>query len=212
MMKRRILLLLGCIATVATMPAAPIDSIFASMPSRLLPFVSRDNRLDCLDLYNNNMQAVAQNELGERTRLLKKTADYMHLKISEASRMEIKLLTHEGDTLVGVAHTVLTPAGDSRVRFYTTTWQERTDVRVPHPDPATLLEKPDSISDERFAEWKADAGGPWVRAFFSPDNDKLTYVLSTETVRREWQDAVARCLRLKEFRWNGKNFLPIEPE
>ena len=39
-----------------------------------------------------------------------------------------------------------------------------------------------------------------------------TYVLSTETVRREWQDAVARCLRLKEFRWDGKNFLPIEPE
>lgn len=211
MMKRRIQLLLGCIATVATMHGMPIDSLFASMPTDLLPFVSRDNRLDCLDLYNSNMQAVAQNELGERTRLVRKTADYLRLKISEASWMELKLLPAGNDTLVGVVHTVLTPAADSRVAFYTTTWQARNDVQVPRPDTETFWAKPDSIDVTLFEQWKVAAGGPWIAATFSPDNDRLTYTLSTDMVRTDWRDDVARCLRQIVFQWDGKAFTRIEP-
>ncbi len=210
-MKRLVVIFLLALVAGQRSMAESMDSLFASMPPGLLPFVNRDNRLDCLDLYNNKMRAEVQNELGEKTRLVEKTDDYLRLEISKVSRMELKLLRQDGDTLVGMIHTVMAPNADSRVRFYTTAWQPVTDVKLPKPDSDAFWHKPDSVSVDRFQHWKSAVDTSWVAASFSAGSPELTYTLSIESVRSDWRDRIAACLQKQVYSWDGKEFQKVAP-
>lgn len=206
-MKRLFLTLSVLLMAVRCCAGVPIDTLFAGMPGRLLPLLNLDNRLDCLDLYNSKMNAEVTNVWGERSRLTAKTADYLRVELSAASRMELKLLPLGNDTVIGRIHTVLTPAADSRVDFFTTAWEPWGGVLVVPPSVDEFWMRPDTVTEVRFEELRRAAGVAWVEAVFSSAGDTLTYSLSLDNVRSDWREEMRRCLRPVAYHWDGTKFV-----
>ncbi len=211
-MKRTIILFLAAVMGAGARAAVPIDTLFAKMPDRLLPVLDWDNRLDCLDLYNSKMRAEVTNVFGERSRLVAKTEDYLRVDLSASSRMELKVLPHGADTIVGLIHTVLTPAADSRIDFFTPDWKPLDSVYVRMPESGCFWKRPDSMTAERYDELRSGAGIPWVEASFSPEGDTLTMCLSLDNVRSDWREDMERCMQKVAYRWNGSRFEAIAQE
>lgn len=206
-MKRLFVILFVLLTATRICVAVPIDTLFAGMPDRLLPLLNLDNRLDCLDLYNGKMNAEVTNLFGERSRLTVKTADYLRVELSAASRMELKLLSMGNDTVIGRIHTVLTPAADSRVEFFTTAWKPCGTVHVVPPKENDFWVRPDTVTEARFEELRRAAGLAWVEAVFSSTGDTLTYSLSLDNVRSDWREEMRSCVRPVTYRWDGAKFV-----
>lgn len=104
--------------------------VFAAMPDSVLPMVSKNNRLDCIDFIENQMEAKVRNALDEYVTLEALTSDYARFRTSNASLMEMKLLKQADSTLVlAVVRTVQmgesgTPQRmeDSNLTLFTTDW------------------------------------------------------------------------------------------
>lgn len=81
------------IVPVAPATAQPLmRDVFAAMPDSVLPLVTKNNRLDCIDFIENNMEAKVRNRADEYVTLETLTADYARFRTSAASFMEMKLL------------------------------------------------------------------------------------------------------------------------
>jgi hypothetical protein len=74
--------------------------IFAQLPDSVLPLTTRNNRLDCIDFIENGMEARVKNLFGDQVVLDSLTEDFMVLRTSEASCVEMKLFAEGTDTLI----------------------------------------------------------------------------------------------------------------
>lgn len=96
-----------------------VDSLFAAMPDSIVPVMSRDNRLDCLDFYKSGMTANVRNILGGKCSIDTMGADYLRLSPTAASDVELRLYGADGGAeVVAVAYTYGAPARETVVRFY----------------------------------------------------------------------------------------------
>ncbi len=73
-------------------PRPLMRDVFASMPDSIAPMVTRNNRLDCIDYIENNMEARVRNILDEYVTLEALTADYARFRTSPSAFLELKLL------------------------------------------------------------------------------------------------------------------------
>ena len=95
------------------------------MPDSLAPLLTKVNKEDFGDFLASNMKAEVKNRLGKNSEMLKLTADYLNLKMSESSEVQMKLLpVNDSVKVVCVVHTYKGPAADSSIRFYNTQWEE----------------------------------------------------------------------------------------
>ena len=95
------------------------------MPDSLAPLLTKVNKEDFGDFLASNMKAEVKNRLGKNSEMLKLTADYLNLKMSESSEVQMKLLpVNDSVKVVCVVHTYKGPAADSSIRFYSTQWEE----------------------------------------------------------------------------------------
>jgi hypothetical protein len=111
--------------------------IFAQLPDSVLPLTTRNNRLDCIDFIENGMEARVKNLFGDQVVLDSLTEDFMVLRTSEASCVEMKLFAEGTDTLICVNRIYMGPVADSEVKVFDTSWSfVRT---VPRPDVARFV-------------------------------------------------------------------------
>ena len=138
-MRKTILFVLCAVMEVcASLPAwadgVLMRDVFAAMPDSIEPMVTLNNRLDCIDFIENDMEARVRNMADEYVKLECLTPDYARFRTSGSAVMELKLMTAVADTLAD-ADTVLcmvrtveagidsTRIADSRVAFFTPQWQ-----------------------------------------------------------------------------------------
>lgn len=117
---RKILLFIACVLGIsASAQSVRMKDVFAAMPDSLMPMVTTNNRLDCIDFIENNMEAKVQNRVEEYVELKMLTEDYLLFQLSEVSHVEMKLLT-VSDTLqvVCLVRTRRGAVADSHVEFY----------------------------------------------------------------------------------------------
>jgi len=112
--------------------AQTISYYFIKMPVNLIPSVSIDTRRDLVDFYNNGKSAVMPSAFGTEVVLKDMSEDYLLLQTSENAEMQLKLL-QVNDTLqvLALIHTVAAPLKDSRISFYSTTWQPLSKPEMP---------------------------------------------------------------------------------
>ena len=116
---KKILLLILMICT-CSLQAQDMKSLFIAMPDSLAPLLTKVNKEDFGDFLASNMKAEVKN-----SEMLKLTADYLNLKMSESSEVQMKLLpVNDSVKVVCVVHTYKGPAADSSIRFYSTQWEE----------------------------------------------------------------------------------------
>ena len=121
-------------------------NVFAAMPDSVAPLVSKNNRLDCIDFIENNMEAKARNTLGEYVTLEALTADYARFRTSSASVMEMKLLpTSDTTSVLCLVRTAQTGEPDtprrledSNIQFLNPDWTPLTTASPSHPSSAAL--------------------------------------------------------------------------
>lgn len=219
-MKQLSLFLLIVLSSLSVRAQQPLmRDVFAAMPDSVLPMVSKNNRLDCIDFIENQMEARVRNVLGEYVTLEALTKDYLRFRTSSAALLEMKLLpTSDSTAVLCLVHTAqLGGEGsalrleDSIIRFLNPDWtelskQETIDFNVPDVSAFVKADAPDSLrADFEQAKRSLAAFHP-VRMAFSSDDAVLTLTLQTALLSMEEKRAVEGRLQPVVRRWNGTRF------
>lgn len=219
-MKQLSLFLLIVLSSLSVRAQQPLmRDVFAAMPDSVLPMVSKNNRLDCIDFIENQMEARVRNVLGEYVTLEALTKDYLRFRTSSAALLEMKLLpTSDSTAVLCLVHTAqLGGEGsalrleDSIIRFLNPDWtelskQETIDFNVPDVSAFVKADAPDSLrADFEQAQRSLQAFHP-VRMAFSSDDAVLTLTLQTALLSMEEKRAVEGRLQSVVRRWNGTRF------
>lgn len=187
--------------------AKSVRELWLNLPDSVAPYLSGSQRLECVDFYEMHSTAETTNLLGGRTRIDTMTVDFMQVRLSKASALQMKLLpTADGkDSVLCVVHTFFGPERESSVRLFTQDWRPLGRVALP-ADASSFFARPDTMASERFNELLACLDPVMYCADLAADSNTLTvkpsYCVASESDRKEL-DAIALQRKLN---WNGATF------
>ena len=196
------IIILVCLFVFCTAVSAQLHmrEVFAQLPDSVLPLMSKNNRLDCIDFIENGMEARVKNHFGDPVVLDSLTHDYLLLHTSESGYVEMRLLLKASDTLLCVNRTYLGSVADSEVRVYDTLW--RFVAVVQRPDFAQFF-KP-SADDEQWQVEELDTLRmirseaetlPLMKASLSSVPNKVEWELQTAEFSKELKKVASRYLQ-----------------
>ena len=114
----------------SVMPVHTIADAFRQMPDSLLPYLSRNNRLDFIDYMESKMKAEVTNKLGGISEMTALTDDSLSIRMSASLRVDALLLhldepVDDISQCIAFIETFLTDSlyGESVIRLYTVYWQ-----------------------------------------------------------------------------------------
>lgn len=153
--------------------------VFAQTPDSIIPLMTKNNKLDCIDFIENNMRARVKNKFDSYSELTALTTDYLRLQVSEKSSIEMKIFN---DSLLCLVRTYYGPAADSEVYIYNVRWQP-VSYTITRPKADDFFQ-PDA--DAEVCGMLRQL--PLIKATLSPDDTTLTWELQitdlTETQQR----------------------------
>ena len=189
-MKRILLFSIFVFAVSAVCPAQKMSEVFASAPYDVLPLMTRNNRLDCIDFIENNMEARVKDRFDNDVVLEEMTADYLRLVTSKVSSTEMKIV----DGKVYVSETCMGPAADTQVKVYDSKWKLIKVVSRPEVE-AFIRTDAKFGADERvrlIAEAKILT---LIKGSLSKTDNTLTWELQTDEFTRDMKKAADKCLQ-----------------
>lgn len=189
-MKRILLFSIFVFAVSAVCPAQKMSEVFASAPYDVLPLMTRNNRLDCIDFIENNMEARVKDRFDNDVVLEEMTADYLRLATSKVSSTEMKIV----DGWVYVSETCMGPAADTQVKVYDSKWNLIKVVSRPEVE-AFIRTDAKLGADERvllIAEAKILT---LIKGSLSKTDNTLTWELQTDEFTRDMKKAADKCLQ-----------------
>ena len=89
---RTIILIMLAMSGLSAFSQTKAKDVFAAAPDSIFPLLTTNNRLDCIDLIENNMKATVKNKLEQKAEMSVLTDSYLQIKPSEKSTAEIKVL------------------------------------------------------------------------------------------------------------------------
>lgn len=189
-MKRLLIFSVFVFAVAAVCTAQTMSEVFASAPHDVLPLMTRNNRLDCIDFIENNMEARVKDKFDNDVVLEEMTADYLRLVTSEVSSLEMKMVA---DRLY-VAETCKGPAADTQVKVYDTKWNLISIV--PRPEVEAFI-RPDAelSADERVSLIAEARILTLIKGSLSKTDNTLTWELQADEFTRETKKAAEKCLQ-----------------
>lgn len=207
------ILALMLIALSATAQAREIRSVWKSMPDSVVVAIDKVRRLEMLDLVDYKVKAEVSNRLGSHSVMDTITSNYLHIMVSKASELSMRLLpTAEGDTLVCMVYTYKAPKPESKISFYSLDWQQLDASKyLPFASIAdaadSLYTKPDSISQERYAELRNDVVVALVSAQQSIENDDICLSLSLPMAAKDNKVSMTAIADKRKLVWTGKKYV-----
>lgn len=90
-MKKGLIILLVSLFSFLTAPAQNIREVFRAMPDSIMPYLTKNAKLDMMDFMDANMKAAVNNELGGESRMLFLSDDSLAIKMSNALMLELSL-------------------------------------------------------------------------------------------------------------------------
>ena len=122
------------ILSMALMPSTgfsrTIADLFAIEPGNIFPLLTRTNRLDMVDYYNNGQTIAVPNNLAGESRLLELDSAYLKVQTSGSRVVEMLIRQAGKDTVITVIETVSTPVPDSRLSQWNVHWQRYTSDKL----------------------------------------------------------------------------------
>ena len=160
-MKRRYIgYLLLLFASVCSAQEQTLRDVFRQIPDSLMPSLSVNNRLDFIDFMDSNMKAVVRNQLGGTSEMTALTDDSLSIRMSDALRIDILLLTLDEpvDTIkqvVVLAESFMSDSvyQDTSLKFYTSDWQLITKD-IPWND--VQKKRIESLNLQNILKWNND--------------------------------------------------------
>lgn len=127
--------LIACHVSLVTCHAQTMREAFTAMPDSLMPYLTKNNRLDMIDFMDAKMKAAVTNMLGGETVMTFLSDDSLAVRMSDALTLEMKVQKADTTAVVFVKHTYQTVGGEHQAlltRYDARSWQELS--------PATVLE------------------------------------------------------------------------
>lgn len=201
------IVLMMAVFTAASAQRKMADFIIA-MPDSVVPYLNKVKRTEMVDFYGMGVKAETFNLLSEGTVLDSLTASYAHITLNESSRMQLALLAAEqGDTLLCMVRTLLGEAPESVISFYGADWRKLDGSRyLDAIDPASLVDRPDTMDIERYEELLRLVDPMMVQTVFSPEDNSLSFSLSTPLVTRKELEQLKPILLQRKVKWNHQKF------
>lgn len=200
---RTFILIMLAMSGLSAFSQTKAKDVFATAPDSIFPLLTTNNRLDCIDLIENNMKATVKNKLEQKAEMTALTDSYLQIKPSERSVVEIKMLN---DSVFCLINTCLGPAPDSRISFFTHDWKPyKTTFPMPHAtDFWTSV--PDSLArDASFAQRSLE-DLLLIQISADKENTELTLTIQTSELSGKEKEIAQKYVQPLRYRWNGKSF------
>lgn len=191
-----------------------MSDVWVNMPDTLMKYLNWDKRKDLTAYYQMGAEATIPSLLGEEARLLKLTDNYISLKLSQSSTMQMALLkTIDNDSLICMVRTYFGGteqeggAAESVITFYDIQWQELDFAQyLASVEPADLTHKPDSMAQETYSQLLRLAN-PKIVAVEMDENDySLTYRLTVPMLSAKEQEQIKPIFLQRKLKWGGKMY------
>jgi hypothetical protein len=139
MTNRKTLLFVALLWLAAAAQAQTAKDALIALPENLLAEVSASARMDLVDLYNAGLPAAVLDSFGDTICLENLTPDYLRLKSANSALQLIVLQMINDSKLYCLITTVCGPDCDSRIEFYSPSWNRLQSNHFLTPaDPAPL--------------------------------------------------------------------------
>ncbi|MDD6553248.1 MAG: DUF3256 family protein [Prevotellaceae bacterium] len=194
-MRKYIISLLLLLAAVSV-SARSVRQAWVALPDSVFPYLDKNLRLECLDLYDMKVKADVKNLLGEHTVMDSLTNDYLHVQLSPVSEFSMKAFPMGKDSVVYSILTVLGPEKEST--FFPA-------VNTPAWD-GFFIQRPDTMTEERYKELCKMIEPKMVWAEFSVSEPEVIFHVSLPLTTKADRDAISMILRPQTLRWDGKSF------
>lgn len=183
--------------------ALTASEAFAKAPARVFPTVDSLTRLDMIDYFNSGSPKASRNLLRGDCRVTAVSDSRLEFSSSGISVHSLELIpAAKGDTVIMLISTLDTPAEDSRVRFFDSSWRELEGL----------------MGEPVLDDWLTDAGRaerddvenavPFIlyKASYDPATATLTLTFSPDGyLPREALDVARSGIRESlAYHWNGR--------
>ena len=162
-----------------------VGDVFATMPDSLMPYLSKNNRLDLIDFAKAGMKSEVNNAFDGSTELLKLTDNYMKLQLNSQTTVEMRLikadslLADSADYVLYVVKTCRTSdAGHSEVRKFTSKWMPISLSLSLKDRVGEMMMRKQDTTEEEWQKAVAAIDNADVTAELSPDSDILSLSLT----------------------------------
>lgn len=215
-MKRKLYTMICLLALMLAsqgLDAKSMKDLWLSMPDSLAPSLNKNMRTELVELQEMGVKSEVSNLLGFNTVLDTMTVDFAQVRLSKAATMQVKLLPQlQGkDSLLCVVKTYAAPEKESEVMFFDQQWKS-----LPLQDffagkslddiLATLIQKPDTMTEARFGELKAMIEPKMMSATLFQHEDMIVFRLSLPLLSAEDKKQVNAIKVQRKLKWDGKTF------
>ena len=200
---RTFILIMLAMSGLSAFSQTKAKEVFATAPDSIFPLLTTNNRLDCIDLIENNMKATVKNKLEQKAEMSVLTDSYLQIKPSERSVVEIKMLN---DSVFCLINTCLGPAPDSRISFFTRGWEPYA-MTFPTPHASDFWKSvPDSLArDASFAQ-RSQEDLLLIQISADKENTELTLTIQTSELSGKEKEIAQKYVKPLRYKWNGKDF------
>lgn len=204
-------ILLACLLLASTgMGAKSMKDLLVSMPDSLMPYLDKNLRQEMPELQEMGVKAEVKNLLGENSVMDTLTSDFLQIRMSKLSTLQLKKLpTEMGDSLLCVVKTFAGPEKESELYLFDQDWKPLKSVNSGfdlNSLASSLIQKPDTMSEERFAELKAMIEPMMVNAQLLQYENALVVRLSLPLLSADDKKSVSTIKVQRKFNWDGKTF------
>ena len=196
---KKILIIICFLTCWLGVSAQSLREVWIEMPDSILPYLSKSQRTELADYVEMKAEPAVLSTFGDSVRIERMTNNYLLLKANEATRLEIKLLDNNTLALV---QTWMAPAAESKLRLFNLQWQPKEAV----VDYKVNIVKPDSMSDEDFADLKTLMSPRLKEYRLSADNNSLSVSWNFPLLSKKDVKRVAEILKSQVLNWTGKDF------
>lgn len=205
-MKKTIMLMLLAVS-VSALHAQNMRQLWIDMPDSLTTYLNKSMRTELADYVEMKAPAVVTNLLKEKTEIDTLTDNFMRIKLSAASEMEMKILPHvERGKVVALVRTYRGPVAQSMLSFYDMEWNPVAVDPVQWPSPESMIAKPEAMTEARYRDLLASVEMKLMEYHFSPADNLLRISLGIPLLTSDEKEDFQTLLRQTNLNWDGKTF------
>lgn len=195
-----------------TVEAKSLKELWHAMPDSLAPSLNKNLRIELTDLQEMKVKAEVTSLLGDTSILDTLTANFAQVRVNRSCTIQLKLLPSAiGDSVLCMVKTLAAPERESEVILYDQQWQPMDMSRTFGEKsisniPAMLIQKPDTMNEERFEELQKMIEPKMVSAMLLEHEDAIVFFLSLPLLSNEEKKQVRTIKVQRKFKWNGRVF------
>ena len=196
---KKIFLILLVSFSLLPLNAQNMRQIWLEMPDSIVPYLNRSLRTELADYVTMGMKSEVMNALRDTTRIEKLTDDYILVKLSNATKLEIKSLD---TSTIAMVQTWCGPLAESKLSLFSNNWE----VKPLNIDVSLMFVKPDTMSQQRYSELLDMANVTMNEMQLSVKDNSLTIKYSVPLLSSTDKKEMQAILRQRKLNWNGTTF------